>query len=1075
MKAENSGSDSCHWSLDQGKITVAGPNQYGKWQQIRLGEFKLAAGEHTLRFWVREGGLMLSRITIDPEPLKPAVADFKSYPPPPILPPAGHPRVLLRAADLPTIRQRLTQPESLPFIKRVRELAARKITGELPDKPISQYGCYDEGILRVIEAKAFIYLLEGRKDLGKEAIAMMKNNFRTASFTDYLDVTRPIGYTIFVGALVYDWCYPLLTADDKKYFIAQMEKLAATMEIGYPPVHQSDITSHAGEAQLLRDLLAAGIAVYDERPEMYLVSAGRLFDRMVPARNFFYVSGRHHQGDSYGPYRFQWDVFAAWLFERMSHKKIFSTDMAKVPYSWLYARTPDGELIRDGDSFTSGGYWKQPMPVFLSYTFFKDPILKGEFIRQNGPKWALGDPVFFLLLNDPALPVKSLNDLPLTRFFPEPLGAMICRTGWEFGRTANVVVAEMKGAGYQFNNHHHLDAGGFQIYYRGMLAADLGLYSKYGTPYDWSFNKRSIAHNVMLVYDPAEKFASGGEKFGNDGGQRLPNSANEPAYLKVLLEKGYHNGTVPAHAFGPDASRPLFSYLKTDLKAAYSNKISDYVRSFCFLNLGRADIPAVMVVFDRMTTARPELKKYWQLNSYQEPAIAANTVTIVRDTRGYDGKLLCTTLLPAIDQLEIRKIGGPGKTGNVFGKTYSIASPFPAATGWRTTISPVKPAATDLFLNVLQVSAAGQKAMLQPELLRNDKIVGVKVADRIVTFAVDGRLLNGNIVIPDHGGGKQQMQVLVTDLSPGWWTVRRNGTTLGKAEVKVGNHTLFFTAEPGKYELQHSAGNDTAVAPLPSYDRLRAEATQPDKISLNIAGREIVLSRPLPENDHCKLVPAGKVLNAAGATQKIAGDRLETTLDGRRAVFQLGSRQFLVNDLQIEMETAPCRIDGEWYLPANALSRFLRLSYFSDEIGGGISMTVPTSEMRRSVWAENVSGGPNSEQSPFNVVDGDRSTYWAAHGQEAWLKLALERSARVGAIAVTWYNGNRRQYRFEVLTSTDGKNWTPAFAGSSSGKTSDPETYRFDRPREAHLVMLKGSGNSENQWNSIVEVAILPE
>ena len=52
-----------------------------------------------------------------------------------------------------------------------------------------------------------------------------------------------------------------------------------------------------------------------------------------------------------------------------------------------------------------------------------------------------------------------------------PYGWMIARTGWD----DESVIAEMKVNVYNFNNHQHLDAGAFQIYYKGPLAIDSGL------------------------------------------------------------------------------------------------------------------------------------------------------------------------------------------------------------------------------------------------------------------------------------------------------------------------------------------------------------------------------------------------------------------------------------------------------------------------------------------------------------------------------------------------------------------------------------------------------------------------
>jgi len=1072
--AANTGSDSCHWALDNNKSAVVGPDKQEQWQQVQLGLSKLAAGEHTLRFWVRESGLRLSRITINSrDETTPTTTDFKRYPIPPLLPPAGHPRVLARAADLPQLRDRLNASENLPVWEKLQALAAKKISGALPDRKLCQYGRYDENTLKVIEAKAFLYLITGNTENGKDAVTMMKDNFKTASFTDYLDVTRPIGYTIFVGALVYDWCYPLMTTADRQEFITAMERLAGQMEIGYPPLKQSDLTSHGGEAQLLRDLLAAGIAIYDEQPRMYQVAAGRLFANMIPARNFFYGSGRHHQGDSYGPYRFQWDVFSAWLFERMSGKQLYSADMAQVPYAGIYGRTPDGEMIRDGDTYTSGNYWKQPMPAFLCYSYFRDPILKAEFMRQGGAQWALSEPTLFLLFNDPQIAPQSVAELPLTRFSPEPLGAMVCRTGWGFGRNADVVVAEMKGAGYQFNNHQHLDAGAFQIYYHGMLAADLGIYKKYGNDYDWNFNKRSIAHNVMLAYDPNEKFGGSNPIFKNDGGQRFPNNALEPDNLQKLQEKGYRNGFVVAHDFGPHPVRPLYSLIKSDLKLAYSNKLSDYVRSCCFLNLDRRDVPAVMIVFDRMTTEKPEFKKYWQLNSYQKPQLTSDTITIQRNDKGYDGKLVCTSLLPASENRQIATEGGPEHANTVFGVKYTALGNLPAATGWRTVISPRQPAATDLFLNVLQVSAVGETTILQPELIRAEKIVGVAIADRLVTFAADGGLLTDAVTIPVKGG--PAVQVLITDLKPGWWSLGPKGSApTMQHEVKAQTNTLFCVIAPGTYELRPLSGPSNGLEVIPTYKEMKPTPVRENNITLQIAGKSISLNEALPEDGNYKLVPAAAVLSAIGAVGKDSGNSLEVIFNNHHAVFTAGKRNVVINDQNFNLEAAPRRIANQWYLPAAALARFLRLDYIADEIGGGVIMTPPAPLPYRTVWVESVLGSPDAENSPFNTVDHNNDTYWAAKGTDVWLKLGLEHSAMIAGIGISWYNGDHRKAQFEVLTSTDGTHWELAWSGQSDGKTAGMEFYRFISPREARMVMIKGHGNSENQWNSIAEVAILP-
>ena len=176
------------------------------------------------------------------------------------------------------------------------------------------------------EACALLYLLEGDVAQGKKAIAIMRKVLPSVTYPDQQDITRAKGATILTAAIVYDWCYPLLSPVDRALFIIHMKRIAKLTEIGYPPVKGSAITGHSGEAQLMRDQLGAGIATYDEDREIYQFAARRFFAEFVPARNFWYPGNWHHQGSSYGPYRFQWEMFASWIFKRMSGVDVFNPD-----------------------------------------------------------------------------------------------------------------------------------------------------------------------------------------------------------------------------------------------------------------------------------------------------------------------------------------------------------------------------------------------------------------------------------------------------------------------------------------------------------------------------------------------------------------------------------------------------------------------------------------------------------------------------------------------------------------------------------------------------------------------------
>ena len=93
---------------------------------------------------------------------------------------------------------------------------------------------------------------------------------------------------------------------------------------------------------------------------------------------------------------------------------------------------------------------------------------------------------------------------------------MVARTGWEMGMDSPVAMAYMR-IGERWANHHHLDAGTFQLYYKGILAFNPGRYDAYGTEHDYNFNKETISHNGLLIYDPNETMPN---NVVNSGGQK---------------------------------------------------------------------------------------------------------------------------------------------------------------------------------------------------------------------------------------------------------------------------------------------------------------------------------------------------------------------------------------------------------------------------------------------------------------------------------------------------------------------------------------------------------------------------
>jgi hypothetical protein len=702
-------------------------------------------------------------------------------------PPAEHPRLYLRARDLDDLRRRLDHPVLKPVWQSLQKHSR------------------DNAQIK-LETDALRYLLDHDAERASRTAADGLNLLENAHFPkDKEDISRAIGRMMVTGAIVYDWCYPVLTKEQKDRFIAQELRLAKEMETGYPPYDGSYLTGHGSEWMIMRDMLSAGVAMYDEYPEMYRYAANRFFKGHLPGRNFWYAGHAFHQGSAYAETRVSAELYPLWIFDRMGFPGIYNPSQQFVPYSWIYMRRPDGQLLRSGD-----GQFKPPkLRSLLIASYYGDGYVLGDYLRDPG----IDDmnQIFELLWRDPDLQPLPAADLPLSRYMGSPYGWMVARTDWD----AESVIAEMKVNIYNFGNHQHLDAGAFQIYYKGPLAIDSGLYQGtgggYGSPHHANYYQRTIAHNSLLIYDPGEKLIiHHGTEVRNDGGQRRPNGGREPRDLEELLTRGCHTGNVVGQGFGPDPQTPAYTYLKGDLTEAYSEKVREVKRSFVFLNLaGRqaiAGTPAALIVFDKVVSANSAFKKYWLLHSMEEPETRGNTTTVSLSQHGWNGRLRNTTLLPEARNAEIVKVGGPGKEFWVFGQnypnevkenddgTYEIGS-------WRIELSPREASATDYFLNVMEIMDGKERRSGGVEKLTAKDLVGVRIADRVVWFQKESERVGRPLEFTVAGAGT--IGYLVTDLAEGTWQVWRDGRIVTPAvTVSAEAGTLYFEGPPGRYELR---------------------------------------------------------------------------------------------------------------------------------------------------------------------------------------------------------------------------------------------------------------------------------
>jgi hypothetical protein len=319
------------------------------------------------------------------------------------------------------------------------------------------------------------------------------------------------------------------------------------------------------------------------------------------------------------------------------------------------------------------------------------------------------------------LVIPSYKSLPLAmRLGENSYEHIMFRSGWDEDATLITYIS-----GDHYTDHQHFDKGHFLIYKHGGLVIDGGGYSNMYAS-SWSnYSTRSIAHNSVLVYDPAEPVKEGvqGTKIYPDGGERIIRGAQSLGSWKEYEEKRDDLGLNTADVLAFDSGSPsgVYNYVKSNLTNAYGDHVVWMDRQLLYLP--RAD---VLLVKDRVITDKP-LDKYWLLHFQERPSVegkipepgitAYGNADVVHAGRNgelklegrsipYSGSLFVKTLLPQKSKLCI--VGGPGyEYFNRFSKmNFPPERPFSEsreAGNWRMEVSPANPVTATAFLHAIQI------------------------------------------------------------------------------------------------------------------------------------------------------------------------------------------------------------------------------------------------------------------------------------------------------------------------------------------------------------------------------------
>ena len=1032
--------------------------------------------------------------------------------------PTEHPRLYFTKSDIPEIIANKDK-EQMVYAwdaqeKNLAKAMDASFTGKL-DAPNAGSSNNNDSVTARIEALAFDYAINGNIESGIKAVTAMENYLNTVVYVGHGGDTyvRAAGQTIFHAAEVYDWCYPLLDKETKDYFIERCIEIAGDgLECKWPFIGNG-VAGHVAEAQVQRDLLAFAVAVADERPDVFDRMMSLLYQNYVPARKFVYEGLMHNQGSQYAGYRGQWEVNASFIMDNIGVEHFYGDNQHYFPYYWIYARRPDGIIMRDGDAKdygnTVGAYITRPdqtrVMMFMA-SEYDDGYLKEEFNRQWGFGKSFGTghgnitPVEFICVYNPDVENRSRKELPFTMYFPSPQGAMFARTGWEDGIDSPSVVAFMNLEEYNFTNHDHLDAGHFQIYYKGILANDSGSYNSYGSAHDRGYYKRSVAHNTLAVRNPDKPTIFQGYST-YDGGQRSPEDGADVG-IEIIGSEEHKFSEILGYEFGPDKVEPDYSFLSGNLTNAYFKEtVDNYERSFMFYNLKDEEHPAAMVVFDRVTSQNAAFEKAWLLHGPTEPTIDQNRTVFVNDENGYNGKMTVDTLLPKADNTRIEVIGGEGQTAWVAGTDYSAglnldSSLTHEAQGYRIEVSPKNANAKDYFLNVIQVNDADSETQVYtPELIENESCVGVVLDNKVTLFKTEyGRSdKEASFVLGDG-----EFDIHIADNVTGEWCIYKDGTFLETVTATEDGGLLSFKGTGGSYKVVFS---DEEVKEPEDIENVETETAQSvdysNDVDIKIYNSYLytpVMSKKLDGNVY---IPLRALAEKLGAVVTWENNKAVVT-DGKvKYSMSIGSDVVEKSGGTTEKLPYPtiaydgaimvspyffascmyCTWDYDEYVNCVQFKNYTRGTE-EDKNGNLYFPTDRGLADELKIYAILQSGSENSENSIPRVLDGSFDNRWAVQGTKnnpSWGIFDLGSVKELDKIYIAYYSGSSRKAYFKVEVSEDGENFKTAIAeGESSGETDEFESYDLGGVK-GRYVKIYGLGNNSSasaSWNSISELAV---
>jgi len=118
----------------------------------------------------------------------------------------------------------------------------------------------------------------------------------------------------------------------------------------------------------------------------------------------------------------------------------------------------------------------------------------------------------------------------------------------------------------------------------------------------------------------------------------------------------------------------------------------------------------------------------------------------------------------------------------------------------------------------------------------------------------------------------------------------------------------------------------------------------------------------------------------------------------------------------------------------------------------------------------------NASDLPYNILDGRIETMWSAYGDNQWIIMELKEPFDIQHVKIAFQPQGRKESYFDILASTDKKEWEPIFTKTASCSFSgNLQVFEFPpskSEKEFKFVKIVGHTNSVDKFNYISEFRI---